>query len=353
MLKQANEMQDNPLLSVGFLLLPKKGLKAMNYSNRSAQIFFLLQLCFLSFLLLGAQNSSKHTIVITQIVEHPSLNIIRNGLTESLEQNGFTDSNTQIKYFNAQGDMTIAAQIANKVIGERPDVIVSITTPMSQAIVAKKSEIPVVFSAVNNPLEAKLLKNLQKPEGHVTGVLYVNPVRKHLELIKQLLPNAKKVGIIYNSGEANSVSDAQIFKAEGTKMGFFVSEMTISNSSQLFSATKSLAEKVDALYFPTDNTVVSAVETVLNICKQQRIPAFSADSDSVVKGALATVSLDHYHIGKLTADLVISILNGKKIADIPVIEPNKFEFIINKKTAKELGISVSQEILKQSPKIVE
>lgn len=300
-----------------------------------------------------SQTTPKKTLAIAQIVEHPSLNQIREGLTKTLEKNGFGEKNAEIKLYNAQGDMVLATQIANKIVGEAPSAVVTITTPMSQAMVAKKSSLPIVFSAVNDPVGTKLVKNLDHPEGSVTGVLYVNPIAKQLQLIRDILPKAKKIGILYNAGEANSVGDAKIFSEVGKQMGFQIVEATITNTSQLFSATKSLSEKVEAIYFPTDNSVVSAVETVLNICQQQKIPAFSADSDSVKKGALATLSLNHFEIGVLTAQAVMDIWNGKKPSDIPVKIPTAFEVFLNEKTAKQLGLTFAPELKKQATSIVE
>lgn len=282
------------------------------------------------------------TVAITQIVEHPSLNTIRQGIESTLLK---SNPKIKIKYFNAQGDRTLATQIAHRVISEAPSVIVSISTPMSQAIIARKPQIPVVFTAVNDPLGARLVASLDSPGPLVTGVLQSNPVDRQLQLIKKILPQIKKIGVIYNAGEANSVYDISKFKAEALKNGITVIESTVSTSSQVIPVTTALVDKVEALYFPTDNTVVSAVQSVLKITNQHKIPVFAADSDSVTKGAIATITTDHFHLGEMTALLILKVLSRSSPRGNPVEFPSQWEMVLNQSNAKAIDLQLPADLL--------
>ncbi len=314
-------------------------------------LFFSLCLGFYPFSVKASGGKSRK-IVYAQIATHPSLNQIKDGFERRLKELGFSEPWAKVIYYNAQGDSVVANTIASQMIGEKPDVLVTVTTPMSQVVAGKKSPIPMVFTAVNDPVKAKLLLHPEHPEGHITGIYHINPVERHLNLIREVLPKAKTLGIIYSSGEINSAGDALIFKEEAKKLSFLVIEKTIVNTSQLAPSAKELAQKVDAIYFPTDNKVVSSVEVVLKACEERGIPAFSADRSSVEKGALMTESLDHHHIGRITAESVVDLLQGKKINDLPVKTPTQFELVINAKTAKKLKIDLPKTLVDRKPIIL-
>ena len=285
------------------------------------------------------ENGANKTVAIAQIVEHPSLNAIRDGIVASLKR-AFPGSQLTLRYYNAQGDMNIAAQIGQKIVGDRPDVIIGISTAMSQALVARKSDIPMVFSAVNDPIKARLITSLEKPGGRITGVLYNNPVERQAELLRSLMPKVQRVGVLYNPAEINSVNDLHRLRTAFSKPKITTIEGAVSTTSQLLNVAQSLSRRVDAIYVPTDNTVVSAIESVVKVCNTSSIPLFAADEDSVRKGALAALTLDQFELGEQTGKLAVRILAGASPGNIPVVVPQKFKLVINKKRADSLGMTI-------------
>ena len=236
---------------------------------------------------------SPRTVALTQIVEHPSLDAARHGILDELAAAGYTPGqNLKIDYQNAQGNPITAAQIARKFVGDRPDVIVTITTPSAQAVVAATRELPAVFCSVSDPLGAKLVNNLAKPGGNVTGTSDLSPIAEQLDLIRELSPDVKKLGVLYNPGEANSVSLVALLKAQAPGKGLQVIEATAPKSGDVLSAARQLAGKAEAIYIPLDNTVVSALEAVIKVGRDARIPVYSADTDSVGRGTVASLGFE-------------------------------------------------------------
>jgi len=197
-------------------------------------------------------------------------------------------------------------------------VIVTITTPSAQAVVAATRELPVVFCSVSDPLGAKLVNNLAKPGGNVTGTSDLSPIAEQLDLIRELSPDVKKLGILYNPGEANSVSLVALLKTQASGKGLQVIEATAPKSGDVLSAARQLAGKAEAIYIPLDNTVVSALEAVIKVGRDARIPVYSADTDSVGRGTVASLGFDYYDVGHQTGQQVVRILRGEKPGDIPV-----------------------------------
>lgn len=294
-----------------------------------------------------------HTVGISQLVEHPSLDEIRAGLMEGLIKNeGFKKEDLNFKYFNAQGDMVTSGQIAGKLIGDRPDVVVGITTPSAQHLLAKKSKIPVVFTGVNDPVSARLVPNLEKPGGYVSGVMLVSPVKEQLELVLKIKPSTKKIAILFNSGEDNSVHIAEVFKAEAKALKLVPVLTSINQSSQIRAATQSLVGKVDALFLPTDNTVISSLGTILQVSQQGNLPVFASDVASATQGAIAALGLDHYEMGLITAKMVARILRGEKPGNIPVLIPQKNSLYLNLSLADDkMGLSFPVSVLNQADKL--
>ena len=183
-------------------------------------------------------------------------------------------------------------------------MIVPISTPSAQAVVAATSDIPVVFTAVTDPLGAKLISNLEKPGANVTGMSDLSPIVKHLELIKEITPDAKTIGVPYNPGEANSVTLLGLLKSEGAEMGFEIVEAPAPTSADVLAAAQSLVGKVDVIYVPTDNTIVSALEAVIKVGTDNKIPVYAGDTDSVPRGAVAALGFNYYDVGRQTGKIV-------------------------------------------------
>ncbi|QSA19537.1 ABC transporter substrate-binding protein, partial [Vibrio furnissii] len=234
--------------------------------------------------LAGAALLSSHTVLanvakvaVSQIVEHPALDATRQGLLDGLKAKGYEEGkNLEFDFKTAQGNPAIAVQIARQFVGENPDVLVGIATPTAQALVAATKSIPVVFTAVTDPVGAKLVKKMEQPGKNVTGLSDLSPVEQHVELIKELMPNAKSIGVVYNPGEANAVSLMELLKVSAKKNGLQLVEATALKSADVQSATQAIAAKSDIIYALIDNTVASAIEGMIVAANQAKTPVFGA-----------------------------------------------------------------------------
>ena len=282
------------------------------------------------------------TIGITQIVDHPALNAVRDGFIDEMANQGYIEvENIVYDKLNAQGDIATANTIAQKFVSEKVDLILSIATPTSQAVVGATTTIPIVFSAVTDPIGAGLVKDLEISGNNVTGISDLTPVRKQFELIKEILPEAKNVGTLYNSAEANSVLTNELAKEACADLGLKLIEVTVSSSADVFLAAQSLVGRVDAIYVSTDNTIVSALDAVVQVTNENDIPLLLADPTTLNKGALVALGFNYYQHGRQTAPIVIKILEGTKPTDIPVEFAKNVLLAVNLDTAKEINISES------------
>ncbi|MEO0518120.1 MAG: ABC transporter substrate-binding protein [Cyanobacteria bacterium P01_A01_bin.116] len=294
-------------------------------------------------------------VAVTQIVEHPSLDAVRDGLKDSLSEAGYAEGDTlRWEWQSAQGNPATAAQIASKYAGASPSVIVAIATPSAQAAVNAAANTPVIFSAVTDPVGAKLVENADKPGGNVSGVSDLSPIDQHMALIKEILPEAKTVGVIYSAGEDNSVSLVALIRSEAPKQGFTeVKEVTVTASSEVAGAARSLVGSVDAIYVPTDNTVVSALESVVQVGQDNDLPVFAGDTDSVERGAIAGISFDYYDVGQQTGEMVTKVLKGSKAGDLPVEFVDVVELFVNPAAAEEMGVTLPAAVSDRADKVIE
>jgi putative ABC transport system substrate-binding protein len=291
--------------------------------------------------------AQQKVISITQIVEHPALDNTRKGFMEGLKELGV---DAKFNVHIAQGNAATNVQIAGQMLDEKPNLVLAIATPGAQVCAQKIKDIPVVFTAVSDPVGAGLVKTMDAPGGNLTGMTDMPPVAKQLELIKTILPKAAKIGIVYNAGEANSVSQVNAVKAAGAKLGMSVVEATVSNSGGVFQAAKSLVGACDAVYVPLDNTVVSAFESLVKVCEENKLPLFSSDNESVAKGSIAALALDYYAMGKQTAAMAKKILDGAKPGTMPVESLTNLDVHLNLKAAKAQGVTVPEEVVKKAVK---
>ena len=293
------------------------------------------------------------TVAITAIVEHPALDATSDGVVDALKAAGFTPGqNLKVEYQSAQGNPATAAQIARQFVGAKPDVIVPISTPSAQAVVASTRDIPVVFTAVTDPVGAQLVKSMEKPGANVTGVSDMAPVGEHVALIREIVPAAKRLGVLYNPGEPNSVSLVKVLKDEAAKAGLTVVEATATKSADAQPAARSLVGKVDALYVPLDNTVVSALESVVAVGQQSKLPVFSADTDSVARGTVASIGFDYRQVGRQTGEFVARVLKGEKPGDIAAIHARGTDLFVNPKSAAAMGVTIPEAVTKRATKVV-
>ena len=318
--------------------------------KKAVSFFFLL---FLLAPPVSAQDRS-FTISVNQFVEHPALDSVLKGFRDYLEENRI---HVDYNIHNAQGQMATANQIGHQIMGEKPDLILAIATPSSQACAQalKKfphmKDTPLLFSAVTDPVAAGLVGDLKHPGGNITGVSDMLPMDRHMEMIAKFVPGLKNLGVLYNAGEANSKATVKIIREEGRKMGFEIIDATVSKSSEVYQAAKSLAGKVEAAFVPTDNTVVSGLESAVKVCTQIKLPLFAADVASVERGAVAAMGFDYYKHGRQTGAMALKVLNGKNPGDMAVETQEELQLHINLKYAKLMGVEVPEDILKKADKV--
>jgi putative ABC transport system substrate-binding protein len=314
----------------------------------------LLALAATLALSVSAKSADTVTVAITAIVEHPALDAARKGVLDALTAAGYKEGqNLKFVFQSAQGNPATAAQIARQFAGDNPNVIVPISTPSAQAVVSATHDIPVVFTAVTDPVGAQLVKSLDKPGGNVTGLSDMSPVGEHVALIKEILPNVKKIGYLYNAGEANSVSLLAVLKSEAAKAGVTIVESAATKSADVQGAARALVGRVDAIYIPTDNTIISALEGAVAVAEEAKLPLFTADTDSVSRGSIAALGFNYYDVGKQTGDIVVRVLKGENPGDIPVKIASGSDLVVNKASAAKMGVTIPDSVLKRASKVIE
>lgn len=276
-------------------------------------------------------------------MEHPSLNQIRESFMEELTALGYADKVT-VDYQNAQGEQSNLNSICQKFAGDQKDLIVAIATPSAQSAAAAAPNIPLVFSAVTDPVAAKLVASLEAPDGIITGTSDAIPVDQVFALMKQLTPDVKTIGMIYNLGEVNSVSVIETAKTYCDANGIAYVEATVTNSSEVQQAAQSLVGKCDAIYSPIDNTVATAMPVLAEVAMQAKLPVYTGADSMVIDGGFATVGINYIQLGKQTAAMVVKILEGTPVSSIPVETLTNFSTIINKTTAAALGIEIPADL---------
>ena len=295
------------------------------------------------------------TVAVTSIVEHPALNAVRDGVKEALAAAGFKDGagGFHFVFETAQGKPEIAAQIAKKFVGDDVSVIVAISTPSAQGAVAATKDIPIIFSAVTDPLAAQLVASLKKPGANVTGVSDMSPITEQFALVREISPKVKTLGVIFNPGETNSVVLVKRLKEVAGGAGVTVVESPATKSGEVKQAALALVGKVDAIYIPTDNTVVSALEAAVAVAEENKIPLYMGDTDSVARGAIASVGFNYHDVGVDTGKIVARVLNGEKPGDIDVGFATGTNLVVNKGAAAKMGVTIPDAVLKRAVKVIE
>ncbi len=297
--------------------------------------------------------AGKVKLGIIQIVEHPALDAARKGFLDYLKENGYEEGkNLIVDYGNAQGDQTMLQTIARKLVSEKCDLILAIATPSAQAAAAATSEIPILITAVTDPVAAKLVKSAQHPGTNVTGTTDMNPIKEQVALVKKVAPTAKKLGVVYNAGEVNSQVQVAKVKEVAPEFGFEVVEATVSNSSEVLQATQSLVGRVQAIYLPTDNTVASAVESVVKVAEDHDLPVIAGEEGMVNRGALITLGIDYYKLGRQTGAMALRVLKGAKPAEMPIESQKDLSLVINLKAAKKMNVEIPQDLLKEADRLI-
>lgn len=303
---------------------------------------------------LASVAAEQKSVAVTAIVEHPALDAVRDGVRDALAQAGYeSGKNLKWQYQSAQGNTGTAAQIARKFIGDQPDVIVAIGTPSAQAVVAGSKRIPLAFSAVTDPVEAQLVKSWEASGTNVTGVSDLLALDKQMELVKQIVPDATRIGMVYNPGEANSVVVVKQLKELLPSLGMTLVEAAAPRSVDVGSAARSLVGKVDAIYTSTDNNVVSAYESLVKVGMDTKTPLIASDTDSVKRGAIAALGIDYYQHGVQAGKIAVRILQGEAPGNIAPQKTGELSLYINRTAAVAQGVTLPEELLDSATAIID
>ena len=286
----------------------------------------------------NSQQKAKFKIGVTQFMTHPSLDLVKKGFEDAIKQAGI-DADFDEK--NANGEVSTATLIANNYKADKKDLVFGIATPSAQQLANNITDIPVLFSAVTDPASAKILNS------NVTGTSdKVDNVSQQLDLLLKLNPNVKKIGVLYNPSEQNSLVQIAEIQKRAKEKKLEVVLQGITNFGELAQATKNLLTQVDALYLPTDNLVVSGMQLIASEAINAKKIVVVSENSSVEIGALFTMGIDYYELGKRTGQMAVEILNGKPVSQVPFETSKQLKLYVNKKTAKALGIDVNNPLFK-------
>lgn len=291
------------------------------------------------------------TIGISQLLEHPSLDAARKGFIQALNDHGYEKGkNVSIVYENAQNDSRNFTTIAKKFVNNEVDLMLGIGTNSTVSLANQSEEIPILFTAVTDPVGAGLVESLENPGGNVTGTSDNPPniIKKLMERIEDYVPDAEKVGVVYNSGEQNSVVQVEEAKGHLEDLGLTLVEKTVINASEVKTAAESFGD-IDALYMPTDNTVVTALDALVGVAAENDWPLFTGETDSVRNGAFAGYGFSFEQLGYQTGEMAVRILEGEKTpADIPVEYIKELDLLINRQAAEEQGVTITDQMRDQA-----
>ena len=317
--------------------------------KRNIIIIFVIVL-ITTFSIIGKASNKKNNdiikIGISQMIEHEALDLIYKGIEDELNEY-YKNSNKKIDidYQNAQGEQANCNTIAQKFVNDKKNIIIAIGTPSAQSAVNLTKDIPIIVSGIGDPIGAKLVTNLNKPNVNVTGTINLPPIEKQIELMHTLMPNAKKIGLLYCSSEINSSYQIKLAKEKLDSLGLEYTDLTVANANEIQQMMINAANKVDAIFSPTDNIIANSMANVAMIEESEKIPVVCADASMTKIGGTVTYSVDYYEMGKLTAKKTIEVLEGiKDIKNIPLETVDKFNFIVNTNMINKLGLSIPSSI---------
>ena len=296
-------------------------------------------------------------IGVTQIISHPAIDACRQGFYDQMKEEGFIEGkDVAYDFRNPEGDMTLVASIAKKFVAEKVDLIYSISTPSTQACVAaaEGTNIPIIFGAMTDPVAAKVVVSWDKPGGNCTGASDWAEADPQLKIIKEMMPDVKVIGTVYNAGETNSVVQVREFKNAAPKFGIQkVIEATAATTADVYAAVNSLGGRVECMWIGTDSTAVSSIGSIVKVCEENKIMLYTTDKSQVPKGAVVSLGLSYYELGRESGKMVAKVLRGTKAADMPVLKAPLTDLWVNTAAAKRMGVTVPESIMKRATKIFE
>ena len=295
----------------------------------------------------AAYAEDKPVIGIIQQMDHVALNAARDGFVKALEDNGFVDGETiTLDIQNGQGDQSNLATIADRFISEKADLVLAIATTAATTMAGKTESIPILGTAITDYVSAKLVESNEKPGYNVSGTSDMNPVSAQIELLKKLAPEAKTVGVLFTSGETNSVIQAAMAKEAIEAQGMTYVEGTATNTNDVQQAVQQLVGKCDAIYLPTDNVMASSMPIIYGVTAESKTPVICGESGMVYNGGLATLGISYFQLGNDTGLMAVEVLGGADISEMPIrFATEGFEYAINKTVADEIGLEIPDDLL--------
>lgn len=301
---------------------------------------------FIILSLLSCKKTSQIKIGVLQLIEHNALDSAYKGFVDGLKEAGYEDGkNIIIDYQNAQGEQANCITIGQKFINDKSDLILAIATPAAQAIANMTKDIPILITAVTDPADSKLVADNNAPCGNVTGTSDLTPVEAQIELLKEIIPNVKTVGLLYCSSEQNSVFQINIAKKKLDAMGIKYIDIAISNLNEIQQVIQNVIGKVEAIYTPTDNMIANGMATVALMTEPAKLPVICGEGGMTMLGGTATYGINYYELGKLTSTQAVSILKGdKKTAEMPIEYLQKFDLVVNTNMIESIGLTIPESL---------
>ena len=301
---------------------------------------------FIILSLLSCKKTSQIKIGVLQLIEHNALDSAYKGFVDGLKEAGYEDGkNIIIDYQNAQGEQANCITIGQKFINDKSDLILAIATPAAQAIANMTKDIPILITAVTDPADSKLVADNNAPGGNVTGTSDLTPVEAQIELLKEIIPNVKTIGLLYCSSEQNSVFQINIAKKKLDAMGIKYIDIAISNLNEIQQVIQNIIGKVEAIYTPTDNMIANGMATVALMTEPAKLPVICGEGGMTMLGGTATYGINYYELGKLTSTQAVSILKGdKKTSEMPIEYLQKFDLVVNTNMIESIGLTIPESL---------
>ena len=292
----------------------------------------------------SAVAEDKPVIGIIQLMEHVALSAAREGFIDALKANGYEDGvNITIDYQNGQGETTNLSTIADRFVGEKTDLVLAIATPAAQMMASKTETIPILGTAITDYVEALLAESNEKPGYNITGTSDMNPIADQIALLKELVPDAKTVGVLYTSSETNSVLQAKIAREAIEKLGMTYTEVTVTGTNDVQQATQRIVGQCDAIYIPTDNVFASSMAIVFGVTGESKTPVICGEEGMTMAGGLATLGISYYDLGYQTGVMAVQVLQGASVSDMPIQFATGFEYRVNQTVADEIGFQIPEK----------
>jgi len=296
--------------------------------------------------------AKSRTVAVTTIVEHPALDAARQGIEDALAGAGYRIGvNLELLFESAMGRKSDAERIARRFVSRAPDVIVPISTPSAQAVANATREIPIVFAAVTDPIVAGLVTSLERPGRNITGVTDLSPIGLHLDLIRRVLPDLEELGALYSPGEANARMLLELLEHEAPERDLSIVAEAVEAGAGVEGAAERLAQRVDAIYVPTDNAVAAAIEAVIAIAEPHGVPVFAGDIHLVPRGAVAALGFNYYELGRQAGRMVVRVLEGEDPGDMPVESVETTELFVNRAAAAAMGVTLPEDLLARAKSV--